>query len=85
LKKQAMSYTCIFGEILCCRLNSPFVFVAQLWNAAHNDEFSYHSHAHKQTTALGMTNTNWMWHHGAAEVRDSVDTVEGKVQKQSFA
>jgi hypothetical protein len=55
-----------------------------LWNAAHNDEFSYHSHTAKKTTALGMTNASWMWHHGSAEVQDSVDMVEGKVKKHEF-
>ena len=67
-----------------CAFKDLTLLCHQLWNAAHNDEFSYHSHAHKKTTALGMTNANWMWHHGAAEVRDSVDTVEGKVHKQEF-
>ncbi len=61
--------------------NSDFL---QLWNAAHNDEFSYHSHTAKKTTALGMSNASWMWHHGSAEVQDSVDMVEGKVKKHEF-
>ncbi len=65
-------------------LNLLRVVFWQLWNAAHNDEFSYHSHNAKKTTALGMTNASWMWHHGSAEVQDSVDMVEGKVRKHEF-
>jgi len=50
------------------------------WNAAHNDECSYHTEKRHEPTPMGLRNTGWMWSHGEREVHDSVNTVEGRAE-----
>ncbi len=45
------------------------------WNAAHNDECSYHTEKRHEPTPMGLRNTGWMWSHGEREIHDSVNTV----------